>query len=237
MISKFNLVKCLGALSMVSLAFGLAACSDDGVSPVVSDPTGDTTENAENPLPASSSSNTAISSSSHSTISSSSIATIPGSSSTPAVTPEISKPEISNPEQPFESPSNGNIPEITYAATGASVQNNNGCVTVTGGEVLITCAGDYDFSGSYSGADAQIRVYSPKADSGVYLNLRGLTLKNSADAPIYVQMASKSFVVAESETVNTLSDGSTRTKAHTYVNNSGVTKTDTTNAAIYSKDD
>ncbi len=237
MISKFNLVKCLGALSMVSLAFGLAACSDDGVSPVVSDPTGDTTENVENPLPASSSGNTAFSSSSHSTISSSSIATIPGSSSTPAVTPEISKPEISNPEQPFESPSNGNIPEITYAATGASVQNNNGCVTVTGGEVLITCAGDYDFSGSYSGADAQIRVYSPKADSGVYLNLRGLTLKNSADAPIYVQMASKAFVVAKSETVNTLSDGSTRSKAHTYINNSGVSKTDTTNAAIYSKDD
>ncbi|PWJ68325.1 MULTISPECIES: carbohydrate-binding domain-containing protein [unclassified Fibrobacter] len=137
----------------------------------------------------------------------------------------------------FESVSNGNAPVITYAASGATIANDNGCVTVNGGEVVITCAGEYDFSGSYSGDDAQIRVYSPKADSGVYLNLRGLTLKNTADAPIYVQMASKAFVVAKSETVNTLSDGNTRTKTHTYVNSNGVTKTDTTNAAIYSKDD
>ncbi len=133
--------------------------------------------------------------------------------------------------------SNGNSPTITYMASGASLVNDNGCVTVNGGEVQITCAGEYDFSGSYKGADAQIRVYSPKADSGVYLNLRGLTLENTADAPIYVQMASKTFVVAKGETVNTLSDGSTRTKAHTYINSNGASKTDTTNAAIYSKDD
>ena len=81
-------------------------------------------------------------------------------------------------------PSNGSVPTITYAASGATVENNNNCVTVTGGEVVITCAGDYDFSGSYSGSDAQIRVYSPKSDSGVYLNLRGLSLTNTADAPI-----------------------------------------------------
>ncbi len=142
-----------------------------------------------------------------------------------------------NVDSDYESPSNGNEPAITYSATGASLTNDNGCVTVNGGEVVITCAGNYNFSGSYKGADAQIRVYAPKADSGVYLNLKGLTLENTVDAPIYVQMASKTFVVAKSETVNTLSDGSTRTKAHTYVNNSGVTKTDTTNAAIYSKDD
>lgn len=133
--------------------------------------------------------------------------------------------------------SNGNAPAITYAATGASVTNDNGCVTVNGGEVLISCAGDYDFSGTYSGADAQIRVYSPKADSGVYLNLRGLTLENTTDAPIYVQMASKTFVVAKKETSNKLSDGKTRTKSYTYVNDKGVEKVDTTAAAIYSKDD
>ncbi len=276
MISKFKLVKCLGAVSMTSLAFGLAACSDEGTNPVVSDPTvgevqqnpcqydgynavpgvngeticmdptgkiafwinpdgtygfpeADTTGNAVIPQPASSGSTPAISSSS--------IAAVPGSSSTPAVTPEKPNPEISNPEQPFASPSNGNVPAITYAATGASVQNDNGCVTVNGGEVLITCAGDYDFSGSYTGADAQIRVYSPKADSGVYLNLRGLTLENTADAPIYVQMASKTFVVAKKETTNKLSDGKTRTKSYTYVNDKGVEKVDTTAAAIYSKDD
>ena len=134
-------------------------------------------------------------------------------------------------------PSNGNAPVITYAASGATVTNNNNCVQVNGGEVVITCAGDYDFSGSYTGNDAQIRVYSPKSDSGVYLNLRGLTLTNNADAPIYVQMASKVFVVAKSGTENTLSDGSTRTKSFTYVNANGETKVDTTGACIYAKDD
>ncbi len=134
-------------------------------------------------------------------------------------------------------PSNGSHPTITYAASGATVENNNNCVTVTGGEVVITCAGDYDFSGSYSGADAQIRVYSPKSDSGVYLNLRGLTLTNTADAPIYAQMSSKTFVVAKSGTTNTLSDGSTRTKSYTYINSNNETKVDTTGACIYAKDD
>ena len=133
--------------------------------------------------------------------------------------------------------SNGNVPTITYAASGATVENNNSCVTVTGGEVVITCAGDYDFSGSYSGADAQIRVYSPKSDSGVYLNLRGLSLTNTADAPIYAQMSSKTFVVPKNGTTNTLSDGSTRTKSYTYVNSNNETKVDTTGACIYAKDD
>jgi hypothetical protein len=138
---------------------------------------------------------------------------------------------------PVVEPSNGNTPTITYAASGATVTNNNNCVQVNGGEVLITCAGDYDFSGSYTGSDAQIRVYSPKSDSGVYLNLRGLTLTNNTDAVIYVQMASKAFVVAKSGTENTLSDASNRTKTFTYVNASNETKVDTTNACIYAKDD
>lgn len=139
--------------------------------------------------------------------------------------------------EPVVETNNGNTPVITYAANGATVTNNNNCVQVNGGEVLITCAGDYDFSGSYTGNDAQIRVYSPKSDSGVYLNLRGLTLTNNADAAIYVQMASKAFVVAKAGTENTLSDASTRTKEFTYVNANGETKVDTTGACIYAKDD
>lgn len=137
----------------------------------------------------------------------------------------------------YETVSNGKDPVITYTATGASVSDNNGCVYIKGGEVVISCAGDYDFSGSYSGEDGQIRVYSPKADTGVYLNLRGLTLNNTSDAPIYVQMASKTFVVAKSGTTNTLSDGKNRSKEFSYQNSKGVTKTDTTKATIYSKDD
>lgn len=139
--------------------------------------------------------------------------------------------------EPAIETSNGNTPAITYAASGATVTNNNNCVQVNGGEVVITCGGDYDFSGSYTGNDAQIRVYSPKSDSGVYLNLRGLTLTNNADAVIYVQMASKAFVVAKEGTTNSLSDASNRTKTFTYVNASNETKVDTTGACIYAKDD
>ena len=237
--------------ALVSLSFGLlAACSDEG------NPSTPEISEIENQNPAIGPGDPNIGNPGLD-ISSSSVAGISGpgilgpgaasSSSTGILTPESSSAGIVPPNggnsvgtitlEDEEHVSNGNNPVITYSTAGASVASDNGCVTVNGGEVLIKCAGDYDFSGSYKGADAQIRVYSPKADSGVYLNLRGLTLENTADAPIYVQMASKTFVVAKSETVNTLSDGSTRTKAHTYVNNSGVTKTDTTNAAIYSKDD
>ena len=152
-------------------------------------------------------------------------------------TKPVSSSSIVTPNSSATTISNGNVPTISYTANGASVENNNSCVTVTGGEVVITCAGDYDFSGSYSGADAQIRVYSPKSDSGVYLNLRGLTLTNTADAPIYAQMSSKTFVVPKNGTTNTLSDGSTRTKTFTYVNSNNETKVDTTGACIYAKDD
>ena len=163
--------------------------------------------------------------------------TLAGKTSSSNATPSSSAVTVPNSSASVATPSNGSVPAITYAASGATVENNNNCVTVTGGEVVITCAGDYDFSGSYNGADAQIRVYSPKSDSGVYLNLRGLTLTNTADAPIYAQMSSKTFVVAKSGTTNTLSDGSTRTKSYTYVNSNNETKVDTTGACIYAKDD
>lgn len=126
---------------------------------------------------------------------------------------------------------------ITYAANGATVSNGGNCVTVEGGSVKISCGGEYDFSGNYSGNDAQILVNTAKTDSSVYLNMRGLTLSNTADAPIYIQKASKAFVVAKNGTTNTLSDGSTRTKTYNYTNDNGEAKTDTTGACIYAKDD
>ena len=186
----------------------------------------------------------AVASSSSETIvevaSSSSIAgTKPTSSAgiTPASSASNEPASSATGSEPAIETSNGNTPAITYAASGATVTNNNNCVQVNGGEVVITCGGNYDFSGSYTGNDAQIRVYSPKSDSGVYLNLRGLTLTNNADAVIYVQMASKAFVVAKEGTTNTLSDASNRTKTFTYVNASNETKVDTTGACIYAKDD
>ena len=197
-----------------------ADCNKTSLSVV--EPASSSSVNSEGP-------ETAASSASRPGLSSSSEAT--------PVTPNSSAEVAPNSSASVVTPSNGSVPTITYAASGATVENNNNCVTVTGGEVVITCAGDYDFSGSYSGADAQIRVYSPKSDSGVYLNLRGLTLTNTADAPIYSQMSSKTFVVPKNGTTNTLSDGSTRTKSYTYVNSNNETKVDTTGACIYAKDD
>jgi len=177
--------------------------------------------------------NTAISSSTQITSS----ASTPLAESSNSLTPIQSSNSTVVIQSSVSATSNGNAPSIAYATTGATLTNDNGCVTVTGGEVVISCAGEYEFSGSYKGSDAQIRVNSPKADSGVYLNLRGLTLENTDDVPIYVQQASKAFIVAKKETVNTLSDGSTRTKTFTYQNEKGETKVDTTAATIYSKDD
>lgn len=162
--------------------------------------------------------------------SSSTIPSVQSSSSTPATQSSSSSPV----QQVI---SNGETPVITYAASGATVANTNNCVTVTGGTVTITCGGEYDFSGSYSGSDAQILVNTAKTDSSVYLNMKGLTLTNTADAPIYVQKASKAFVVAKNGTTNTFTDGSSRTKTYNYTNDSGEAKTDTTGACIYAKDD
>ena len=131
----------------------------------------------------------------------------------------------------------GNRPVIAYAASGASVVNGGNCVTVEGGTVKITCGGEYDFSGSYSGSDAQILVATAKTDTTVYLNMKGLTLTNSVDAPIYIQKANKAFVVVKNGTTNTFSDASTRTKNYSYTNDNGESKIDTTGACIYAKDD
>ena len=234
---KFPSIAILSTLSMVFLA----ACSGDSAS--APEETGDIISqdlSSDSVLPGSSasvipeSSGTAIPGSSTTAMPGSSTNTVPGSST--SVLPGSSTTVSPTSSTEIET-DNENATVITYTSNGASVANNNNCVEVNGGEVVITCAGDYDFSGNYSGADAQIRVYSPKADSGVYLNLRGLTLANSVDAPIYVQMASKAFVVAKRGSENTLSDGSSRTKTFNYVNGSGQAKTDTTSACIYAKDD
>ena len=159
--------------------------------------------------------------------------TSPASSSS-ALTPASSS--MDNMAQVNDNPSTDR-PVITYGASGATVANAGNCVTVTGGTVKITCGGEYDFSGNYSGNDAQILVNTPKTDTTVYLNMKGLTLTNTADAPIYVQKSNKTFVVAKNGTTNTFTDAATRTKTYSYTNDAGQAKTDTTGACIYAKDD
>ena len=172
--------------------------------------------------------------------SSSTIPSIQSSSSIPVAQSSSSAPvtQSSSSTQPEQVSGNtGERPVITYAASGATATNAGNCVSVTGGTVTIKCGGEYDFSGSYSGSDAQILVNTAKTDSSVYLNMKGLTLTNTADAPIYIQKASKAFVVAKNGTTNTFTDGSSRTKTYNYTNDSGEAKTDTTGACIYAKDD
>lgn len=171
--------------------------------------------------------------------SSSSIAPVVNSSSsaTPAGQSSSSTQSPTSTNSQLVNENTGNRPVITYAASGATVTNGENCVTIEGGSVKITCGGEYDFSGSYSGIDAQILVNTAKTDSSVYLNMKGLTLTNTVDAPIYIQKASKAFVVAKNGTTNTFSDASSRTKNYSYTNENGETKTDTTGACIYAKDD
>lgn len=172
--------------------------------------------------------------------SSSTIPSVQSSSSIPVAQSSSSAPvtQSSSSTQPEQVSGNtGERPVITYAASGATATNAGNCVSVTGGTVTIKCGGEYDFSGSYSGSDAQILVNTAKTDSSVYLNMKGLTLTNTADAPIYIQKASKAFVVAKNGTTNTFTDGSSRTKNYSYTNDSGEAKTDTTGACIYAKDD
>ncbi len=166
--------------------------------------------------------------------SSSSTMVMPIFNSSSSIAPVVQSSYSTNSQQVI---GNTNNTIITYAASGAAVSNGGNCITVEGGSVKISCGGEYDISGSYSGSDAQILVNTAKTDSSVYLNMRGLTLSNTADAPIYIQKASKAFVVAKNGTTNTLSDGSSRTKTYNYTNDNGEAKTDTTGACIYAKDD
>lgn len=200
--------------------------SDSSISSSSELPPDDSTPGSSANVPASSSEASPASSNSNGTSS----ATIAYSS-----TPAAQSSSSAQPEQVNENP--GDRPVIAYATSGATVTNAGNCVTVTGGTVTIKCGGEYDFSGSYSGSDAQILVNTAKTDSSVYLNMKGLTLTNTADAPIYIQKTSKAFVVAKNGTTNTFTDASSRAKTYSYTNDAGEAKTDTTGACIYSKDD
>jgi hypothetical protein len=199
--------------------------------------------NSSAAVPTNSSANVPASSAQVAPVSSSGIApassngnnTVPGVSSSSVSIPVVSS--SSNKVEPINDNPSTDRPVITYAASGATVANGGTCVTVEGGAVKITCGGEYDFSGNYSGNDAQILVNTAKTDTTVYLNMKGLTLTNTADAPIYVQKSNKTFVVAKNGTTNTFTDASTRTKTYSYTNDAGQAKTDTTGACIYAKDD
>ena len=124
----------------------------------------------------------------------------------------------------------GSETTIIFNATDATVTNDNGCLEKAANAITVKCSGNYYLQGSAT--DFQVIVSTAANDTGkVDLFLNGVSLKSS-DAPIYVQNAEKAELHLVKGTTNTLEDGSSRSKTHTYDN-----KVDTTKATIYAKDD
>lgn len=132
-----------------------------------------------------------------------------------------------------EAVSNGNEPSIAFAATGATVVNDNGCVSIEGSNVTVTCAGNYFFSGSSS--NGQIKVLAGAQDN-VYLFMNSVTLSNTTSAPVVSLNSNKTFIVAN-EGTSTFSDASTRNSVISFTNANGASDTTYAGACIFSKDD
>ena len=128
----------------------------------------------------------------------------------------------------------GDETTLTFSGTDVVIANDNGCLKKEASSVTVSCSGNYYLTGSAS--DFQVIVNTADNDTGkVDLFLNTVSLKSS-DAPIYVQYAEKTELHLVKGTTNTIEDGASRTKAHTYTTANGQ-KIDTTNAAIYAKDD
>lgn len=119
---------------------------------------------------------------------------------------------------------------IIFSNNNVTITNDNSCIAQSEKTVTITCAGNYQLTGS--SADNQVIVAAQSTDK-VYLYINNLQLASASDAPIYVQNAEKVFLVLPDGTTNTLEDASSRTK--TFNKPDGAL--DTTNATIYAKDD
>ena len=129
--------------------------------------------------------------------------------------------------------SNGSEPSIAFSNSGATVTNDNGCVTVEESNVTITCGGNYFFSGSNS--NGQIKVLAGSQDN-VYLFMNSLTLGNTTTAPVVSLNSNKTFIVAN-EGTSTFTDASTRNSVINFTNASGAADTTYAGGCIFSKDD
>ncbi len=120
---------------------------------------------------------------------------------------------------------------LKLAGTTATVENNNGCVSVASKSATITCPGAYYVTGESS--DFQVVVNTPgvkdEGKTGIYLY--NATLK-SQNSPILVKNADKTVLHLVKGTVNVVEDGY---GDHLFEKMTG--KLDTAKAAIYSKDD
>ena len=131
---------------------------------------------------------------------------------------------------PVQVSENSGDPVISFANGSVTIANDNGCITQSEKTITLTCEGNYQLTGKSS--DNQVIVNAGSSDK-VYLYLNGLQLASATDAPIYVQNASKTFLMLVDGTTNSLEDASKRTQTYTKANGS----VDTTNATVYAKDD
>ena len=137
------------------------------------------------------------------------------------------------------------VTQITYASGSVTLKNANdevvsassaSNVTVSNGTYVTitkpttdgtTDFGDINVDGSCSNGQLKVDVDETTYATGqVTINLRGVTLSNSSDSPIYVnQIADECVITVKNGTTNTISDGTN------YVN------ADEGEGAIYSLDD
>jgi len=184
------------------------------------------------------SSSETIESSSGTVVVSSSDSASPTSSTTPtssavvaSSSSTIANNQTSDEDDLEDAESDGSQVLLKVAGTTATVENNNGCVTVEEKSATITCPGAYYVSGESS--DFQVVVNTPgtenEGNTGIYLN--NATLKSS-NSPILVKNADKAVLHLVKGTTNVVEDGNGN---HLFETING--KQDTAKAAIYSKDD
>lgn len=121
-------------------------------------------------------------------------------------------------------------PNITFSNGSASSDSKN--VSINGTVVTITGAGTYDVSGQCDEGQIIINVTNGKA---VYLNLDGLELRCTKDAPIVVKQSSMTVINVVSGSQNIITDEHPYTDLVDEENTAEDMLSDTPNAAIYSK--
>ena len=147
--------------------------------------------------------------------------------------------------QPIPSAGDNYVSAITYAASSVTLYNAAGeivdpanaeNVTVSDGTYVTVTKPTTDGTNNFGDinvdgecANGQLKVSVDKtayADAEVVINMRGLTLSNSSDSPVYVEACGGECVItAKKDTVNTITDGTSYENA------------DSSAGAIYSCDD
>lgn len=124
--------------------------------------------------------------------------------------------QSAQPEQPI---SDAIVTAVTFSDNAVTLKNAAGTeipadqaenVTVTNGTVVtITQPCEIDADGACENGQLCVNVdKTAYPDGQVTLNLRGLTLANSADSPIYVaSIGSECVLAVKKDTVNTITDG------------------------------